>query len=221
MIEDPIRSAFEHIDEDASDEFRDALHARLLAELVGHDTSGQDERNDVVTHMSSDAQSTSGRRWLITIAAAAIVLMLVGALMLVARDDASEPQVPAAPPADPSAGGGLIAFSGGTGESRAESDTEIYVVAPDGTGLRALTSTPGVPEVAPAWSPDGTRLAFLRNEREGGVELVVIDPATGDETFSVDLPIPPPSHVTVPPKWSPDGRLIVVPLHAPLGRLGR
>ena len=55
MIEDPIRSAFEHIDEDASDEFRDALHARLLAELVGHDTSGQDESNDVVTLMSGDA----------------------------------------------------------------------------------------------------------------------------------------------------------------------
>jgi dipeptidyl aminopeptidase/acylaminoacyl peptidase len=111
----------------------------------------------------------------------------------------------------------LIAFSGGTSQSRAESDTEIYVVAPDGTGLRALTSTPGVPEVAPAWSPDGTRLAFLRDEREGGVELVVIDPATGDETFSVDLPIPPPSHVTVPPEWSPDGRLIVVSLHSLAG----
>ena len=219
MIQDPIRSAFEHIDEEASDGFRDALHARLLAELVGHDTSGQDEPNDVVTHMSGDTQSTSGRRWLITVAAAAIVLMLLGALMFVTRDDASEPEVPAAPPGDPAAVSGLIAFSGGTGESRAGSDTEIYVVAPDGTGLRALTSTPGVPEVAPVWSPDGTRLAFLRNEREGGVELVVIDPATGEETFSVDLPIPPPSHVTVPPKWSPDGRLIVVPVHAPLDDL--
>ena len=48
---------------------------------------------------------------------------------------------------------------------------------------------------------------------------MVIDPATGDETFSVDLPIPPPSHVTVPPKWSPDGRLIVVSLPCPLDAL--
>ena len=165
-------------------------------------------------------QPIGARRWPTVIVAAAVVLMVVGALVLVARDDASEPQVPAAPPVDPSAGSGLIAFAGSSGESRAASDAEIYVVAPDGTGLRALTSTPGVPEVAPAWSPDGTRLAFLRNEREGGVELAVIDPATGEETFSVNLPIPPPSHVTVPPEWSPDGRLIVVspPFARGLGR---
>jgi hypothetical protein len=112
-------------------------------------------------------------------------------------------------PGDPPAENGLIAFSGTSAESNAESDTEIYVVAPDGTGLRALTSTPGVSEMAPAWSPDGTRLAFLRNARTGGGELVVIDPATGGETFSAEIPNLFNGDVG-PPEWSPDGRLIVL-----------
>ena len=206
MIEDLIRSAFEHIDEDASDEFRDALHARLLAELVGHDTTDDDENNAVVVSLTaSDAEPTSGPRWPNLVAAAAVVL-LVSALVVVTRDD-GERQVPAGPPAGPAAEHGLIAFSGGSGESRAESDSEIYVVAPDGTGLRALTSTPGVFEMAPRWSPDGTRLAFLRNGMVDG-ELVVIDPSTGVETFSDVIPNPGNSSVN-PPTWSPDGRLIV------------
>ena len=61
MIEDPIRSAFEHIDEDASDEFRDALHARLLAELVD-DTTDDDESDAVVSLTSSDAGPKSSHR---------------------------------------------------------------------------------------------------------------------------------------------------------------
>jgi Tol biopolymer transport system component len=211
MIEDPIRSAFEHIDENASDEFRDALHARLLAELVGHVTT-DDESNAVVSLTSSDAESSSGRWWPILLVAAAAVMLVVGALVLVTRDDSNEPQVPAAPPVDREVENGLIAFVGSSGESRADSDTEIYVVAPDGTGLRALTSTPGVSETALRWSPDGTRLAFLRNGDVDG-ELVVIDPSTGIETFSDDNPNPPISSVgPAGPEWSPDGRLIILGL---------
>jgi dipeptidyl aminopeptidase/acylaminoacyl peptidase len=159
---------------------------------------------------STPSQPTGGRRWPVLMAAAAVVLV-VSALVLVTQDDARERQVPAAPPADLAAEHGLIAFVGTSAESRAESDTEIYVVAPDGTGLRALTSTPGVSETALRWSPDGTRLAFLRNRNTVDPELVVIDPATGVETFSADIPNPPMSTVD-PPQWSPDGRLIVLDL---------
>jgi Tol biopolymer transport system component len=156
----------------------------------------------------TSARPTTARQWPVVIAAAAIVLMVVAALVLVGRDEASGPQVPVAPPGGPSGGSGLIALSGRSGES---GFAEIYVVAPDGTGLRALTSTPYVHETAPAWSPDGTRLAFLRGVHSGSGELVVIDPATGEETFSADIPNPPNTDV-LPPAWSPDGRLIVLKL---------
>jgi dipeptidyl aminopeptidase/acylaminoacyl peptidase len=165
-------------------------------------------RPTLVDPESTPSQPTGGRRWPVLMAAAAVVLVVSALLLVTQDDDTRRRQVPAAPPVDLAAEHGLIAFSGASGESTAESDTEIYVVAPDGTGLRALTSTPGVSEMAPRWSPDGTRLAFLRNAHTGGDELVVIDPLTGGETFSADVPNPHPSSVG-PPQWSPDGRLIV------------
>jgi WD40-like Beta Propeller Repeat len=39
-------------------------------------------------------------------------------------------------------------------------DREIYSVATDGTGLRDLSSDPAAYDVDPAWSPDGTMLAY-------------------------------------------------------------
>jgi Tol biopolymer transport system component len=39
--------------------------------------------------------------------------------------------------------------------------TELYVVHPDGSGLRRLTNTPDRLELQPAWSPDGTKITFF------------------------------------------------------------
>ena len=96
----------------------------------------------------------------------------------------------------PPAGNGLIAVVGESGDNPSRSD--IYVVVPDGTGLRALTSTAELVEYAPAWSPDGSRLAFVRTADDAfslasppcatGCQLVVVDPSTGVETFSADIP---------------------------------
>lgn len=112
-----------------------------------------------------------------------------------------------APAGRPAAASGLIAFVSGSGTNPGDGD--LYVVRPDGTGLRRITSTPGVAEYSPTWSPDGTRLAYVRTH--GGCfclhEIVVVDPSTGAESLSTEVPdgegafAPLSSSLT----WSPDG----------------
>jgi len=48
------------------------------------------------------------------------------------------------------------AFGGDTGNE------DIWVVRDDGSGLHRLTNDPAY-EYSPAWSPDGSRIAFARN----------------------------------------------------------
>ena len=40
-------------------------------------------------------------------------------------------------------------------------DADIYVMDADGSNVRQLTNNPA-PDWSPAWSPDGTRIAFAR-----------------------------------------------------------
>jgi Tol biopolymer transport system component len=58
--------------------------------------------------------------------------------------------------ADWSPRGNEIAFSRDDGSG----STDLYLVHSDGSGLRRLTNTPGVLEYFPAFSPDGTKLAY-------------------------------------------------------------
>jgi dipeptidyl aminopeptidase/acylaminoacyl peptidase len=60
----------------------------------------------------------------------------------------------AAPAARPASPGPPIVF-----ESTRDGDADIYVINPDGSGLRQLTKNT-VPDSTPSWSPAGDRIAF-------------------------------------------------------------
>jgi TolB protein len=66
-------------------------------------------------------------------------------------------------------------------------------VNPDGTGLVRLTDNQ-FNDASPAWSPDGTRIAFV-SERNGHLNIYMIDT---DGTNEVRLTKNPPNPLCLP-----------------------
>jgi Tol biopolymer transport system component len=84
------------------------------------------------------------------------------------------------------------------------SDASLYLINADGTGQRPLTSVPGS-DFEPAWSPDGTRIAFT-SLRDGNKNVYVLELESGAVTplTKVEQPIQENSQ----PSWSPFGNQI-------------
>lgn len=93
-----------------------------------------------------------------------------------------------------------------------ESNTDIYTIHIDGTGLVQLTTDPGY-DANPSWSPDGKRLAFVSTRdslnqfkpnyeiyvmNSDGTQQMRLNSNDGDIDVSVDAD----------PAWSPDGTRI-------------
>jgi Tol biopolymer transport system component len=79
--------------------------------------------------------------------------------------------------------------------------SSIWTVAPDGSERRRLTNADGVSD-DPAWSPDGTKIAFESN-RDGDYEVYVMN---ADGSVVRDLTNHPALDAS--PAWSPDGKKI-------------
>ncbi len=77
-------------------------------------------------------------------------------------------------------------------------DGDLYVMNADGSQLRQLTS--GSDASSPTWSPDGTHVAFVRDQ---GQELVVMS----DEGTDARVIARRRGYYQLP-AWSPDGRWI-------------
>ena len=80
------------------------------------------------------------------------------------------------------------------------SNTDVYLMKTNGTGLTRLTTAAGFDD-SPAWSPDGTRIAF-QSERDGNSHIYVMN---ADGSGQVRLTS---GEADVGSAWSPDGRKI-------------
>ena len=116
---------------------------------------------------------------------------------------------PAAPPPPPPPGGQRIVFAA-TLDGQAA--TDLYTMAADGSDLVRVTDTPGG-ELYPSWSPDRTRIAFVRDfqlfaiDAGGGNELLVAERAGRQRAINGNVY----STTIGPAAWSPDGTRLAYP----------
>jgi Tol biopolymer transport system component len=82
-----------------------------------------------------------------------------------------------------------------------QGDLDIYVASADGRNVRRVTDDPD-DDVGPAWSPDGTQIAFTRGLEDDPNIFIV----NSDGTGLVQLTDDPADDAD--PAWSPDGTSI-------------
>jgi Tol biopolymer transport system component len=90
---------------------------------------------------------------------------------------------------------------------------DLYVINAAGTDEHAITNDAD-DEATPAWSPDGSRIAYVRSS--GGAwnaSIETIAPDAGDR----NVVVPPGNRLVLAPTWSPDGTELAFESAAPDG----
>ncbi|HNB52139.1 MAG TPA: hypothetical protein PK530_09360 [Anaerolineales bacterium] len=105
---------------------------------------------------------------------------------------------------------GVWSPDGGTVAFLSDRDNElgfydIYLMNPDGSNVRRLTTDggDGNNHYAPAWSPDGTKIAFRGHIADGPGDIFVMNADGSGLTNLTNYPTEDWA-----PTWSPDGNLI-------------
>ncbi len=105
---------------------------------------------------------------------------------------------------DWSPGGGVLAFTGGRADSKG---TWISLLSLADSTTRQLTSPSGQEvDSSPAFSPDGSTVAFVRGIRAGAVDDLYVLPAAGGAPTRLTFDR---TWIDGSPTWTPDGRDIV------------
>lgn len=115
----------------------------------------------------------------------------------IAPSPAPAPAVPSPTSTVPPRPAGKLAFS-----SVQDGQRDIYVMNPDGTGLRRLTND-AAGDWSPAWSPDRQKIAFVSDR--GGERAIFVVTADGGLPVRVGGEL---GAQEAAPSWSPDGNRI-------------
>jgi Tol biopolymer transport system component len=94
---------------------------------------------------------------------------------------------------------GLIAF-----RSDRDGEPDVFTLDPTSGATVKLTENSGIADLAPAWSPDGERIAYIRKTGERGrPDLYVMTASGRGRERLTRTPVPERD-----PSWSPDGSMI-------------
>ncbi|HZD79312.1 MAG TPA: hypothetical protein VE646_04640, partial [Actinomycetota bacterium] len=125
------------------------------------------------------------------------ILSIIFVLAALATTALPEPVAEAAYPAT----NGLLAFRG----DRANGQGDLFTLDPASRQEVALTNTADMQEMDPAWSPEGTRIAFTRRPKlQARPDLFVMN-ANGRGRVRLTATPVAERH----PAWSPDGTTLV------------